>query len=201
MEFKKTNKKNKTLRAFGLKYSKAQHLVELVLFFPFLIGIIGILTEIAYGLNTGIELNSALDNAVSIVSSQEKNSDFTIEDAKEEIKDNAQKVLNSRRIPYSDTLDIDILETQGFYVIIGSYTYKYTFKLVNLFFNAIPENFYFKNITAINKSLFMPNDFLIYDSDLNSDLDSNNTTQENTEEETATEEATEEDGNNETSQE
>ena len=45
MEFKKTTIKNKQdFKAFGQKRSKAQHLVEFVLFFPFLVGIIALPT-------------------------------------------------------------------------------------------------------------------------------------------------------------
>ncbi len=171
MGFKTTTKKNKIFRAFGYKHSKAQHLVELVLFFPFLVGIIGILTEVAYGLNTGIELNAALNNAMTIASytqrTQENSSPQIIE---EEIYENAHKILVSRKIPYADTLKIEMLETQGFYVAIGTYDYTYAFKLVNLFFSAIPEKFHFKSVAITNKSLFLPNDYTIYDSDLTSDF-------------------------------
>ena len=69
-----TNKNSKeSRRAFGYKHSKDQHLVELVLFFPFLIGIIGLLTEIAYAFITGIGLTSSLILAVAIVSSVKRN--------------------------------------------------------------------------------------------------------------------------------
>ena len=153
MEFKKTNNKKQDCKAFGLKHSKAQHLVELVLFFPFLVGIIGILTEIGYGLSTSIELNSALNNAVSIVSSKQRWADNA---AKETIEDEI----------YDTTLEI-----QGFYVNIASYDYTYAFKLVNLFFNAIPEKFHFKSIVVTNKSLFLPNNYNVYDNDLGVDFE------------------------------
>ena len=172
MEFKKTSNKKQDCKAFGFKRSKAQHLVELVLFFPFLVGIIGILTEIGYGLSTSIELNSALNNAVSIVSTKQRwadNADAgTVED---EIYDTTYKILRARKIPYIDTLKVETLETQGFYVNIASYDYTYAFKLVNLFFNAIPEKFHFKSIVVSNKSLFLPNNYNIYDNDLGANFE------------------------------
>ena len=167
MAFKKTTNKKRDKKAFESKSSKAQHLVEFVLFFPFLIGIIGVLTEIAYGLNTGIELNSALSSAVYnasfIYRTQENSSKETIE---KEIYENTYKILKSRKVPYINTLKIETLDTEGFYVTIGSYNYTYAFKLVNLFFSAIPDKFYFKSVIITNKSLFLPNDYKIYDDDL-----------------------------------
>lgn len=173
MEFKKTINKKQDCKAFGFKHSKAQHLVELVLFFPFLIGIIGVLTEIAYGLNTGVELNSAINNAVSNTSSIQRTSEnASIKTIEKEIYEDAHKILVARKIPYADSLKVEILEAEGFYIIIGSYDYTYAFKLVNLFFNAIPEKFYFKSIVATNKALFLPNSYGVFDSDLTSDFDS-----------------------------
>ncbi len=181
MEFKKTNKNNKVSRAFGFNYSKAQHLVELVLFFPFLVGIIGILTEVAYGLNTGIELNSALNNAVTIASKNQRSEENCSYDIIEsEIYENTHKVLRARKVPYADTLKVQIFEMEGFYITIGTYEYTYAFKLVNLFFPAIPEKFYFKNIVITNKALFLPNDYEIYDNDLISDFSGNSQTEEST---------------------
>ena len=162
-----TNKNSKeSERAFGYKHSKAQHLVELVLFFPFLIGIIGLLTEIAYGLNTGIELNSALNRAVGIVSSvqREKNADLT--DIENEIYQNTYNILVARRVPYADTLKVDTLEADDFIVSIATYNYTYAFQLVNLFFDAVPEKFYFKSIALTNKALFAPNSYDIQNNTL-----------------------------------
>ena len=66
---------------------------------------------------------------------------------------------------------METLETQGFYVNIASYDYTYAFKLVNLFFNAIPEKFHFKSIVVTNKSLFLPNNYNVYDNDLGVDFE------------------------------
>ena len=167
MEFRKKNNKKRDSKAFESFCSKAQHLVELVLFFPFLVGIIGILTEISYGLYTGIEFNSALNNAVSTVATSEKNEEnSTKNQIEDEIVENTKKILNSRKIPYSDSLKVETLEFGDFYVIIGTYSYSYAFKLVNLFFNTIPEKFHFKNVVVTNKALFLPNSYNIYENDL-----------------------------------
>ena len=106
MEFKKTTIKNKQdFKAFGQKRSKAQHLVEFVLFFPFLVGIIALLSEIGYGINAGIELNSALNRAVGAASSiYRNNNNSSYKDISKEIQDNTRKILASRKVPYSDTV-------------------------------------------------------------------------------------------------
>lgn len=158
---KKTTKCLKIPRAFGFKHSKAQHLVELVLFFPFLIGIIGLLTEIAYGLNTGIELNSALNRAVGLVSSVHREQIADQNTIRSEIQAETYNILVARKVPYANTLKVETLEVDDFLVSIATYNYTYAFKLVNMFFNAIPEKFYFKSITITNKSLFKPNSYNI----------------------------------------
>lgn len=151
--------------------SKAQHLVELVLFFPFLIGIIGLLTEIAYGLNTGIELNSALNRAVGIVSSVQRTaSNASEDDIRNEIYTNARSIMIARNVPYVDTLAVETLDTDGFLVTIGTYNYTYAFVLVNMFFSAIPEKFYFKSVVISNKALFAPNSYTIDDASLTKTL-------------------------------
>lgn len=168
---KTTNNKKQNFRAFGQKRSKAQHLVEFVLFFPFLIGIIGFLTEIGYGLNTGIELNTALNRAVGATSAvQRDESNSSIQTINSEIQTNAYNILVSRKVPYADTLKVETLETDEFIISIATYSYTYAFKLVNLFFNAIPEEFHFKCIAISHKALFMPNDFSIQNSTLNDDF-------------------------------
>ena len=167
---KTTNNKKQSFKAFGHKRSKAQHLVEFVLFFPFLIGIIGFLTEIGYGLNTAIELNTALNRAVGAAAAvQRDENNSSIQTINSEIQTNAYNILVSRKVPYCDTLKVETLETDEFIISIATYSYTYAFKLVNLFFNAIPDEFHFKSIAISHKALFMPNDFSIQ----NTTLDNN----------------------------
>lgn len=171
---KKTTKTLKISGAFGYKHSKAQHLVELVLFFPFLIGIIGLLTEIAYGLNTGIELNSALNRAIGIVSSAQKSNSTTQDTIREEIQNNTYDILVKRKVPYANTLKVETLEVDDFLVSIATYNYTYAFKLVNMFFSAVPEKFYFKSVSIANKSLFKPNSYDINNNSLTNDFSAYN---------------------------
>lgn len=160
--FRKKNNFSKDKRAFGYKRSKAQYLVEFVLFFPFLIATIGVLTEIAYGLNNGIEANAALNRAVAITSStlrDETNSDSNI--IKEEIQQKAKEILIARKVPFSDSFEVEVLEVDDFFVAIGKYTYTYTFKLVNTFFQAIPDEFHFTSVALVNKAHLKPNNFTL----------------------------------------
>lgn len=150
---------NKIKRAFGRNRSKAQHLVEFVLFFPFLIGIIGLLTEIAYGLNTGIELNSALNRALGAVSSIQRDETATKDVIEEELYQNTYEILVKRKVPYAKTLEVETLEVDDFLVSIATYEYTYAFNLVNTFFSAVPEKFHFKSVVISNKSLFAPNSY------------------------------------------
>ena len=184
MEFKKTTIKNKQdFKAFGQKRSKAQHLVEFVLFFPFLVGIIALLSEIGYGINAGIELNSALNRAVGAASSiYRNNNNSSYKDISKEIQDNTRKILASRKVPYSNTVKVQTFEVEDFTISVATYTYTYAFTLVNTFFGAIPDEFHFKSIVISNKALFLPNSYNITDTNLANDFtDYRNTAQQNEE--------------------
>ncbi len=172
MEFKKTTNKNlQGQRAFGQKRSKAQHLVEFVLFFPFLVGIIALLFEIGYGLNAGIELNNALNRAVGSASAQYRSiQNSSYRKISREIQDNTQKILASRKVPYSDTVEVQTFEVEDFTISVATYTYTYAFTLVNTFFGAIPDEFYFKSIVISNKALFLPNSYNITNTNLTNDF-------------------------------
>ena len=172
MEFKKTTIKNKQdFKAFGQKRSKTQHLVEFVLFFPFLVGIIGLLTEIGYGLSSAIELNTALNRAVGAASTVYRNSqNSSYKNISQEIRNNTFKILVSRKVPYPDTLNVQSFEMDDLVITIGTYSYTYAFTLVNTFFDAIPEKFRFKSIVVTNKALFLPNSYDISNYRLSNDF-------------------------------
>ena len=141
----------------------AQHLVEFIIFFPFLIGIIGLLSELGFGLNTGIELNSALSSAVNSVSTKTRTQDnSSLEAINQEIRNETKGMLVGRLVPYlkdDEVLNVETLMTEDFLVSIATYKYTMAFELANLFFHSLPKEFVFSAVAITNNALFLPNSF------------------------------------------
>jgi len=152
------------------KLKKAQHIVELALFAPFVIFFIGILTEIAIVINTNYKFNSALYEAVSHFALNNKfNADK--EETVESIKEYSKFLLNMRSAPYQNSLKIDLTQTDDLDFLIGRYRYTSVFTLLNSVTEITPEGYNYMTIIPVNSAILRRNSFDITDDNLKNAMD------------------------------
>ena len=167
---------------------KAQHIMELSLLAPFVIILIGIIIEIAIVVHTNYKFNSALYEAISLTALTDK-INTTKEESINDAKEYAKILLNQRLAPYSDTLDIKLVETGDLDFLIGTYKYTSTFTLLNIFKDFTLGAYNFSTIIPINSAVLRRNSFDIPDAFFTENIieiakpkDSNDSTENNTDE-------------------
>ncbi len=142
---------------------KAQHTIELTLIIPFIILFIGIIFEIALVIHTNYKFNSALYEAISLMALTDK-----INTSKEEsvnnTKEYAKILLNQRLAPYSNSLDVKLIETGDLDFLIGTYKYTSTFTILNTFREFTIGTYDFLTIIPINSAVFRKNSYNIENS-------------------------------------
>lgn len=150
------------------KREKAQQLVEFLLVVPFMIIILGIMTEYAYALNVNMTLTGGLKAVASSVYSDIKPW-MTKDDIRGTIKTNFIQYLKSNNVPANEENNIQV----G-YAVIGqtavftaSYDYIPAFTLPNVYFRFLPEKFNFFATAAV-PSAFIGNNH--YNTDIDSEI-------------------------------
>lgn len=140
----------------------AQQLVEFLLVAPFLIIILGILTEYAYALNCNATLSDGLKMVTgSIYNKINPNmADFTtgvsIED---QITADLRAYLIANNVPtrQENTLTVSSTIIGESAVFVANYKYISAFTLPNVFFHFLPDSFDFQAISIIPKSFIQGN--------------------------------------------
>ncbi len=162
-----TNKNTKTKK----HHKKAQHFVELVIFLPFLIGILGILSEFGYSISSGYKVESSLPRAVITSSRNIRNainSDNTV--ISNEIRDNLIHSLQAQKTPYTDSINIDGFFVDDYFITIATYQYEAAFFLTRMILPSPSATMSFQALHMTNASHFKINDYPILDANLNSDF-------------------------------
>lgn len=142
----------------------SQQLVEFLLVAPFLVIILGILTEYAYALNINLTITQALKavTSPSYCSGSVSGSDcFGIysnikpEDTESTIRDSVKKgfiqYLKDNNVPADDQNNIDVgFATEGQTIVfMAAYTYIPAFTLPNVYFKILPDKFNFFTTVAV----------------------------------------------------
>ncbi len=142
------------------KKKKAQQLVEFLLVVPFIVIILGILTEYAYALNINMTLNDALKTVASSIYGNIKPG-MTQSDIKTALQNNLITYLNDNRVPTNSENNV----TVGYFisgqtaVFMASYTYIPAFTLPNVYFKVLPDKFNFFTTSAVPSAFLNENNY------------------------------------------
>lgn len=149
------------------QYKKAQQLVEFLLVVPFMVIILGILTEYAYALNINMTLSEGIKTVNSLIYSQIKPG-MTEEDVRILVKSNLIDYLKTNNAPTKTENNINVsYATIGqTTVFMSTYTYIPAFTLPNAYFKILPDKFDFVATAAV------PTAFLSTNSAYNGGIDS-----------------------------
>lgn len=139
---------------------KAQQIIEFLLITPFIIAILGIMTELAYAFNINMTLQKATEYAAG--EAYLYPGEFSLET---KIKNSLIKYLDEHYVPYTDSINIQIVKTGQNAVVLSSYTYKSAFILPNMFVKIIPEEFNFSGIASLSNAYVKEGKFELDDSE------------------------------------
>jgi len=148
-----------------LRRLSAQHLVEFILFFPFFLAVLGILMDFSMALYSNYKFNLALHQSINMISMENKlQSDVT--EIADRIKNTTRASMKNSKAIYADTVETGIVFMGDMTAVTASYNYITAFTLVNAFFPALPEKFFFKTAIIVNDAILRPNYYSITNSDL-----------------------------------
>lgn len=139
---------------------KAQQIIEFLLITPFIIAILGIMSELAYAFNINMTLQKGTEFAAGEVYLYPAQTNI-----ESIIQESLKNYLDEHYVPYSDTVDVQIVTTGQNSIVLSSYSYKSAFTLPNMFVKIIPEEFSFSGIATVNNSYVRQNNFLLSDAD------------------------------------
>lgn len=146
---------------------KAQQLIEFLLVVPFMVIILGVLTEYAYALNINMTINEGLKMSTASIYSEIK-PNMNANTIRAKVLSDFTSYLNANNVPINPENKINV----GYGVVgqtavfMASYTYIPAFTLPNVFFKIMPDEFNFFTTTAV------PSAFLGGNITYNSSLDS-----------------------------
>lgn len=146
---------------------KAQQLIEFLLIAPFLIMLLGLLTEYAYALNVNMTLAQGVKMATSSIYKKIK-PNMSANEIRNQALADLTDYMKSNNVPAASYENVTLAYTQvdSTTVFIASCPYYSAFTLPNVFFNLIPTQF---NFTA---SASVPTAFLSSNSGYNSGISS-----------------------------
>lgn len=126
------------------KKIKAQQLVEFLLVVPFMVIILGILTEYAYALNVDATLNDGLKAATSSIYSEIK-PNMSKADINNIVTAQLRDYMRKNNAPVQpeNNLSVDYVTIGENAVFLARYTYLSAFTLPNVYFHILPEKFNF----------------------------------------------------------
>lgn len=142
------------------EFKKAQHIVELALLAPFIIIFIGVIAEIAIIISANYKFNSSLYEAVNLMALTNKiNTEKT--ETVENIKEYSKILLRERKVPYGNTLELKLTETDNIDFLIGTYRYSAAFTPFNSKGEFTPDYYTFLTIIPVNSAILRKNSFNI----------------------------------------
>lgn len=158
------------------KSKQAQQLIEFMLVAPFMIIILGILTEYAYAFNINMTLNQGLKTVASSIYS-EIDPGMNTTAIRNQVKTNLETYLDKNNAPTKDGSGNSLLSVG--YTIIGqtavfnaTYTYTPAFTLPNVYFKILPNTFVFFTTCAVPSAFIGDNTAYSSSGLLSTDLDS-----------------------------
>lgn len=142
------------------KREKAQQLIEFLLVIPFMIIILGIMTEYAYALNINMTLTYGLKTVASSIYSDIKPT-MSQADIINTVEENFIQYLDSNNVPTNEENNIKV----GYTVVgqtaifMARYNYIPAFTLPNVYFKFLPEKFEFLATTAVPAAFVGENNY------------------------------------------
>ena len=139
---------------------KAQQLIEFLLVVPFMVIILGVLTEYAYALNINMTLNEGLKTVTASIYSKIK-PEMTQSDIKTILQDNLTTYLSENNAPTNSENNIIV----GYFingqsaVFMASYTYIPAFTLPNVYFKILPDEFNFFTTATVPSAFLGENNY------------------------------------------
>lgn len=143
-----------------LKKKKAQQLVEFLLVAPFMIIILGILTEYAYALNINMTLTQGLKTVTSSIYGDIK-PETTTSEITTLVTTNLTDYLSTSNIPTNteNNIKVNYFTIGENAVFIARYTYFPAFTLPNVYFKIMPDQFDFLATSSVPKAFLEENDY------------------------------------------
>jgi hypothetical protein len=147
-----------------MKKLSAQQLIEFLLIAPFLIIILGIVTEYAYALNIDMTLSQGLKDATANIYAS-VNPSLDANGIKDQVLTDLTTYLSNNNVPTkaANGLTIDYALVTGdsnvgeVAIFTASYKYIPAFSLPNTYFHILPEEFNFVASTAVPGALIVSN--------------------------------------------
>lgn len=142
------------------KKLKAQQLVEFLLVAPFIVIILGILTEYAYALNVDMTLNTGLKSVTSSIYSEIK-PNMTRADIKKMVQDHLSDYMKQNNAPVQsdNELKVDYLTIGQNAVFTATYKYLSAFTLPNVYFHVLPDEFNFCATAPVPAAFLKSNNY------------------------------------------
>lgn len=139
---------------------KGQQLIEFLLVVPFMIIILGVLTEYAYALNINMTLNEGLKTVTASIYSKIKPG-MTQSDIKTLLQDNLTTYLSENNAPINDenNLTVGYLINGQSAVFMASYNYIPAFTLPNVYFKILPDEFNFFTTATVPSAFLGENNY------------------------------------------
>lgn len=144
---------------------KAQHLVELMLFFPFFCAILGMLLDFSMSLYSNYRFSLALQEVVTHAWADRKLG--SSEDMRELIEKRLAEQMQKKHIAYSSNVVVAIpaiIEDTS--IIVGTYEYTPVFTLLHAIIPGMPKRFSFRTVIPINASILKQNFYALPENDL-----------------------------------
>lgn len=142
------------------KSKKAQQLVEFLLLAPFLVIILGVLTEYAYALNINMTLTEGLKTSTAAIYAK-ISPGMSANDVKSLVKTNLTDYLNDNNAPTlaENNLNVSYFNVGQSVIFTAQYTYYPAFTLPNVFFHILPDKFNFFVTSAVPVAFLNPNNY------------------------------------------
>lgn len=140
------------------KTKKAQQLVEFLLIAPFLIILLGIVTEFAYALNVNMTLSNGLKKVTASIYSQIK-PNMSASQINSLVKSDLLDYLKSNNVPTEseNNLTVNYSLSGESAIFISTYRYYSAFTLPNVFFKILPEQFNFLATSSVPAAFLQGN--------------------------------------------
>jgi len=146
-----------------MKYSKrktSQQLVEFLLIAPFLVILLGVLTEYAYALNINMTLTQGLKTVTASIYSEIKPG-MSGSDIQANVLNDLTKYMQGNNAPVTAENKLTVgysIEGQTS-IFMAHYTYVPAFTLPNTYFHILPDKFDFLSTAAVPSAFLSSNNY------------------------------------------
>lgn len=143
-----------------MKFKKSQQLVEFLLVVPFVVIILGILTEYAYALNINLTLTQGLKTVSTSVYSDIRPG-MTAGTIRSTMLTNLQDYLSANNVPTNaeNSIRLNYVQLGETTIFMASYVYIPAFTLPNVYFKILPDQFNFLATTSIPTAFLRYNNY------------------------------------------